>query len=275
MMNIDFSEIYYLIFYFIVYSVGGWILESVYKSIGERKIVNSGFMYGPYCPIYGFGTLIMILALRKITQNIVLLFIVSFVVLSFWEYIVAILLEKIYHNTYWDYSKRKFNIKGRVCLLNSMYWGILGVIFMKIIHPFVSKRTVLLPMETIILIDIIFGTIMIIDVIISSIKTTTISSKFEQIKELNERIKDKLEDMKNDEELIILKKLQLQHHKKKMALYKQLIRVKTVFPTMKSEIINKILNEKIDLKELKEKIKETKIDAQFIKNKVKNVKREK
>ena len=275
MMNIDFSEIYYLIFYFIVYSVGGWILESVYKSIGERKIVNSGFMYGPYCPIYGFGTLIMILALRKITQNIVLLFIVSFVVLSFWEYIVAILLEKIYHNTYWDYSKRKFNIKGRVCLLNSMYWGILGVIFMKIIHPFVSKRTVLLPMETIILIDIIFGTIMIIDVIISSIKTTTISSKFEQIKELNEKIKDKLEDMKNDEELIILKKLQLQHHKKKMALYKQLIRVKTVFPTMKSEIINKILNEKIDLKELKEKIKETKIDAQFIKNKVKNVKREK
>lgn len=267
MMNIDFTETWYLIFYFISYSIGGWILESIYKSIGEKKIINSGFMYGPYCPIYGFGTLIMILALRKITENVIILFIVSFIVLSFWEYVVAVILEKIYHTTYWDYSERKLNIKGRVCLLNSIYWGMLGVVFMKIIHPFIEKKAVLIPLKVIVIIDIIFILIMIVDCIISSIKETTISSRFEQIKELNRKIKDKLETLVNEEESILLKKLQLKYHKRKIALYKQSLRTKKVFPSIKSEAINKVLSEKIDIKEMKEKLKEIKLKTRELKKK--------
>lgn len=258
MTNINQIEMYYLILYFIAYSIGGWILESIYKSIFEKKLINSGFMYGSYCPIYGFGTLIMILALRQITDNVIILFIVSFIVLSFWEYIVAILLEKVYHTTYWDYSKRKFNIKGRVCLLNSIYWGILGVVFMKIIHPFVSNKITNIPINIIMILDGFFIITMITDCVISSIKISTISSKFEQIRDLNNRIKEKLEYIYNEEDTILIKKLQLAHKKKKMALYKQLMRTKKVFPTMKSDIINKILSEKVDLKELKEKIKSEK-----------------
>ena len=153
MIAVDLNWLYYLVFYFITYSIGGWILESSYKSILEKKIINSGFMYGPYCPIYGFGTMIMILALSRLTDNIILLFIVSFVVLSLWEYIAAVFLEKIYHTTYWDYSDKKVNIKGRVCLLNSSYWGILGVVFIKLIHPIVLEYTNIFSIDLVIYLD--------------------------------------------------------------------------------------------------------------------------
>ena len=277
MISIDWNWIHYLVFYFIIYSVGGWILESLYKSVCERKLINSGFMYGPYCPIYGFGTLIMLLALGRLTDNVILLFIVSFVVLSFWEYIVAIFLEKAYHTTYWNYSNKKMNIKGRVCLLNSCYWGILGVTFIKIIHPFISTYSQMLPTNLVIYLDYAIGVIMITDCIISSIKINAITAKFDQIKELNERIKDKLAYMKsnieiskNEEEEILLEKLQLQHNIMKIKLYRQLIRLRKVFPTMKSDTVNKILSEKVDIVELKEKVKSLKEHAKLIKTKIKN-----
>jgi len=113
-----------LLFYFFLYSIIGWILESVYKSVLDKKMINSGFLYGPYCPIYGFGAVIMLLFLNKFENNIFLLFLTAFIILTIWEYIVGIFLEKVYHTKYWDYSTYRFNIKGRVCLLNSFYWGI-------------------------------------------------------------------------------------------------------------------------------------------------------
>ena len=106
-------------------------------------------MHGPYCPIYGFGAIIMLLSLIKLKENVVLLFIVSFVVLSVWEYLASIILEKIYHTKYWDYSDKKFNFKGRICLANSFYWGILGLIFIEIMHPFISKYVEILPINII------------------------------------------------------------------------------------------------------------------------------
>lgn len=129
----DSSEIIYkLLSYFIIYSFVGWILESVYKSIVQKKIVNSGFLYGLYCPIYGFGALIMMLFLEGFKQNLILVFLIAFVVLSIWEYMVGCYLERVFKTKYWDYSNNKFNIKGRVCLLNSIFWGGLGVVFVRI-----------------------------------------------------------------------------------------------------------------------------------------------
>lgn len=272
MLSIDWTQFYYLVFYFIIYSIGGWIVESIYRSICDKKIINSGFMYGPYCPIYGFGTLIMILLLKDLRGSITLLFIVSFVVLSFWEYIVAIYLEKVYHAKYWDYSKSRINIKGRICLLNSVYWGILGIVFTLIIHPFTVKHAVEIPVNIVFYFDIIVGTIMIIDFIISSIKTRTISTKLAKVKELSEKIKSKIsiskqnnKNKKLEESETSIENLQLQHNKLKIALYKQLSRMKKVFPTMQFDSANKFLNEKIDINELKQKIKSIKQHAKNIK----------
>ena len=266
---INLTTIYQLIFFFIVYSIAGWILESIYKSILEKKPINSGFMFGPYCPIYGFGAIIMIALLQNIKSDITLLFIVSFVVLTLWEYVVGVILEKVYHTKYWDYSNNRININGRVCLLNSVYWGILGVVFTRVVHPQVAKLTLLIPSNTLFYIDLIIGLIMIVDATISGINFNLISKKIEELKTLSEKIKEKLEKAKTTKQSKItissknnleekeqnLMQLQLRHNKLTIALYKQLTRLKKAFPTMQLETANKFLSEKIDIKEIKSKIK--------------------
>ena len=123
-----------LVAYFIIYSFIGWVLESTYKSVLQKKWVNSGFLHGPICPIYGYGAMIMYLSLRNLTNNIFILFWFGLIVLSAFEYVVGWLLEITFKTKYWDYSRKMFNIHGRVCLQNSLYWGILGVVFTKIIQ---------------------------------------------------------------------------------------------------------------------------------------------
>ena len=86
--------------YFILYSFLGWIMESVFRSICEKKLINTGFLKGPFCPIYGIGAIIMILILNSFKSNMIVLFIISMLVLTIWEYIVGYLLEKIFKTKY-------------------------------------------------------------------------------------------------------------------------------------------------------------------------------
>lgn len=74
------EELFTLLTYFVIYSFLGWIMESVFRSILEKKLINTGFLIGPLCPIYGFGACIMFLFLEKLSNNVILLFIVSFVI---------------------------------------------------------------------------------------------------------------------------------------------------------------------------------------------------
>lgn len=83
-----------LAIYFIIYSVGGWILESVRKTFLSKKFVNSGFLYGPFCPIYGFGASVIIICISPLKSNYLAVFLVSFFLMSLWEYLVALWLEK-------------------------------------------------------------------------------------------------------------------------------------------------------------------------------------
>lgn len=281
-MITDWTNFYYLMFYFIIYSVGGWLVESIYRSFCEKKLVNSGFMYGPYCPIYGFGTLIMILVLQNLKGDISLLFIVSFIVLSLWEYFVGVYLEKVYHTKYWDYSDHKINLNGRICLLNSIYWGALGVVFTLFIHPAVAKGAFTVPANVVFYIDVIVGTIMIVDFIVSSIKTHSISKNIKKLKVLSEKIRNKLarakdekaNSKKKEEKEIDLEELQIEHNKITVRLYRQLRRMKNAFPTMKSEITNKFLNEKIDVEDLKKRIRDIKAHTKTLKEDIKNKNKE-
>ena len=180
------SQILKLLLYFIVYSFFGWIIESVFKSIIQRKFVNSGFLYGPFCPIYGFGAIIMLLFLEPFKQNIILLFCVAFFVLSIWEYIVGCFLEKKFNTKYWDYTDNFLNIKGRVCLQNSICWGILGVVFVIFIHPFTARYIEVLNDQAVIYLDIILSSVLLIDTSITIINMKSFDSTLEKIKELGE-----------------------------------------------------------------------------------------
>jgi len=129
----------------ITYSFQGWVYESAICSIDERSFVNRGFLNGPVCPVYGFGALASIFILDQRTDNIIILFFVGMLLTCTLEYITALLFEKLFHAKWWDYSHNRFNFQGRVCLLGAVVFGILSVLLIKYIHPFVRDLTNQLP----------------------------------------------------------------------------------------------------------------------------------
>ena len=110
-----------------------------------KGLLTGAFLNGPFCPVYGVGALLVIFLLRPFTQNLLVLFVFGVLVTSVLEYITGFLLEKLFHTTWWDYSKRKFNIKGRVCLRNSLLFGVLSVLLLHFINPFVEKLEAWIP----------------------------------------------------------------------------------------------------------------------------------
>lgn len=257
-----------IFFYFAIYSFLGWCVESIYKTILEKKFINSGFLYGPFCPIYGFGAVIIILLLKKLPQNIFFIFFMSMFLLTIWEYIVGVLLEKIFKTKYWDYSDLKFNINGRVCLKNSIYWGILGVVFAFIIHPFIQKIVNMISVETLFHINIAIYIFLLTDVVITVNRILFIDEKIQQLYEITDKIKEKINELKQSEGLekgaiqnmkVVISELKEQQAILKIKIYKLIIRLKKAFPTMQqSETISKFIEQKIDLKSLKNKIRKNK-----------------
>lgn len=125
--------------YFIIYSVMGWMMETVYCSLLERRFVPRGFLYGPMCPIYGVGVLMMICWFRPLMGNPVVFYLTATVCMSAWEYLVGWFLETTTHIKYWDYSQYRFNLKGRICLWVCLMWGVLSFLVLYFIHPRVER----------------------------------------------------------------------------------------------------------------------------------------
>lgn len=235
-------------------------MESVLKTYIAKKPVNSGFLYGPFCPIYGFGAIFMLFFLQKFKDNIIILFMIAFFSLSLWEYIVGWLLEKIFHTKYWDYTQNKYNIKGRVCLMNSLFWGFLGVIFIHFLHPFIAEKVDVIPINLLTFNTIMITIAIIIDTIVSTVKVSNIKGSLEKLKEITNTIKEKIEELDKkqvDKEYIqaIIEELKYKQTKLKRKLIRQTNHLKKAFPTIKSETIEKI-NE--FLKEKKESVRKGK-----------------
>lgn len=125
--------------YFVVYSFLGWLQETIFCSIVERRLVPRGFLYGPICPIYGVGVLMMICWFQPFMNRPVLFYLVATVCMSAWEYLVGWFLEVTTHIKYWDYSWSRFNLHGRICLPISLAWGALSYIVLYFIHPRVAE----------------------------------------------------------------------------------------------------------------------------------------
>ena len=125
--------------YFIIYSFIGWLMEVVLKSKDEHKFVNRGFLIGPICPIYGFGVLLIILLVGNSKSDLLAVFLKSILVCSVLEYFTSYFMEKLFHARWWDYSKNKYNINGRICLETMLPFGILSTIVIYVVHPLVIK----------------------------------------------------------------------------------------------------------------------------------------
>ncbi len=182
------------IFYFFFYSFIGWFFESCYCSIRPKKWVNRGFLRGPICPIYGTGGLVMMICLvplRHITENLylneLLIFVAGAILCDIVEFMTSYIMEKLFNARWWDYSNKKFNIQGRICLTHTLYWGTCSCLFVFVLEPIIdlylvgqiseSSRNIL---------TYIFLTVFAVDLLVTVIHALgirDISSKFFKISE--------------------------------------------------------------------------------------------
>ena len=156
-----------LFLYFILYSFLGWLMETCYCSILQHRLVPRGFLYGPICPIYGTGVLLMILFFTPLKGNLPLFYVVAVVVMSTWEYFVGWLLEVTTHMKYWDYSHFRFNLKGRVCLWVALVWGVLSYVVIFWIHPPIERLYWLIPHWLVNALCAVLLTILLVDTVLT------------------------------------------------------------------------------------------------------------
>ena len=139
------QNFYELVWIFIIYAFIGWCTEVSYAALDRGIFVNRGFLNEPYCPIYGCGVVIVVAALTPLKDNLLILFAGSFLLTSILEYITGFILEKVFHNKWWDYSNKPFNLHGYVCLKFSIYWGLACTFIMDVIHPIIYKGITMIP----------------------------------------------------------------------------------------------------------------------------------
>ena len=179
--------------YFTAYSILGWACETFYCSVGNRKFVNRGFLNGPVCPVYGFGAVLVILLLQSTEKNLVALFLSGMMVTTVLEYLTSVLLEKLFHMKWWDYSRYKFQINGRVCLLNSLMFGGLSVILMRVLHPWISGLIARIPTSLLPWINLGILAVFAVDTVVTVRSILILKGKMQEIQKLLEEIKTRTE----------------------------------------------------------------------------------
>ena len=138
-------DLYHMINWFIIYSFFGWVWETFYVSIKQGEFINRGFISGPFCTIYGCGAIAVYTILKPAEGNLFILFFGGIVVATLLEYFTAVLMESIFHTSWWDYSDKKINFQGRICLGASLGWGVFTVILFRVLHPVVEDLVSLYP----------------------------------------------------------------------------------------------------------------------------------
>lgn len=183
-----------LFIYFFLYAIIGWMCEVVYCSIPEKKFINRGFLNGPYCPIYGVGALIIITFLMPYVSDPILVFFIGVILTSTLEYVTSWGMEKLFHAKWWDYSDHRFNINGRVCLLNSVLFGILCVILMYLVHPFVNNLVDSFSSFWIQIIATVAAIFFLSDLVESTRETVSFNKKLSSVYEATTELKDNLKE---------------------------------------------------------------------------------
>lgn len=227
-------------FTFCIYSVAGWIMETLLFLIRDKKVVKRGFLFGPVCPIYGCGAVLCTAVLYGRVHNIFLIFVFGLLLCGTLEYLTHFVLEKMFHAMWWDYSSRRFNIKGRVYLNGLLIFGLGAVLIVKVLQPLVFKLIDIIPDTAMYIICFVLYSIFLADFIgtVSDLKGVFASLKHiqnlmitgtqkgvdltrEQVQELNakamenETIAKTISHLQNDNKLVD--------------------RIKTVFPNFQVE----------------------------------------
>lgn len=233
-------------FIFMLYSIAGWIMETLLYMIRDKKVVKRGFLFGPVCPIYGTGAVLCTFVLYGRVNNILLLFIYGLLLCGGIEYITHFVLEKLFNAMWWDYSCRRFNIKGRVYLNGLLTFGAGVVLIVKVLQPLVFKLIELMNTTVLYVVCFILYSILIIDLTatISDLKDMTnmlkhiqnyiISKSQSGVDYTDEKLSEVIKNVKENEYIIntvsyltadnsILKRIRRKHPNFTLKKYKWLL----------------------------------------------------
>lgn len=180
---------------FIIYSFIGWVIEVIDAYIKTGKFVNRGFLIGPYCPVYGIGCTLMIILLSKYLDDIVVLFFMCIVTFSILEYMTSFAMEKLFKARWWDYSNKRFNINGRICLETMIPFGLGGVFIMYVVNPVIMYVLTSMPDILLTIFSIVIGILYTLDLcvsvkVISNLKMTARNIKKDSTIEITRKVKE-------------------------------------------------------------------------------------
>lgn len=181
---------YPLLWLFFIYAFLGWCTEVSYAALKSGRFVNRGFLNGPVCPVYGFGVVIVLWALKPLRGNLLLLFLGSVALTSLLEWLTGFALERLFHQRWWDYSQEPFNLNGYICLRFSIAWGLACLFVVKLVHPSVlwCIRTIPHPVGVGLL--ILFSVTMAVDLAATVRTIARINRQLSQLDELAAGIKE-------------------------------------------------------------------------------------
>lgn len=244
-------RVYFLLF--ITYSMCGWIMEVICKLIQYKRFINRGFLIGPYCPIYGYGAILITLLLKKYITDPIALFFMAIIICGVLEYLTSYFMEKMFKARWWDYSQKKFNINGRICLGTIIPFGLLGIFIMYVSNPFLISKIKLLPEIALNILSITLLVIYILDNIVSGIV----------IRYVKKTEKDFGNELDNTEQMTKKVKEILQNksilHRRLLNAYPKLEAVKIKIKEKKEEIREQVEEQKVEIekkiKQIEKKVK--------------------
>ena len=133
-------RIYLYFIYFLIFAVIGWLIETCFSFYSLGHFTKRGFLYGPLCPIYGWGALILIMFFSTYKKHSFKLLIFAAVIFSIFEYLVSYGMEALFSLKWWDYTDEVLNLNGRISIFYSFAWGIIAILFINFVYPFFKKK---------------------------------------------------------------------------------------------------------------------------------------
>lgn len=174
-------DLYHILSWLYIYSFLGWFWESCYVSVRQKKIINRGFVSGPLCTIYGIGAVSIFLILRPLSDKVFLLYFGGVLAATVLEYVTSLLMETLFHTSWWDYSNEPFNFQGRICLTSSIAWGFFTIMMFKVLHPFVEWIVNLFSIPTGHAMIVIITILYVIDFTFSTLSALKLGQKLKRL----------------------------------------------------------------------------------------------
>lgn len=189
-------DFYYIFYTFILYSIFGWIYESCLVSVRKKSWVNRGFLNGPIIPIYGAGAVLICIVLDPVSKNYLLVFLGGMTLATILEFVTSYIMEKLFHAKWWDYSRYKWNIQGRICPLVSLFWGVLSVLMTIFLKPLSDSMIRNMPRRTGEVLALVILFLVLADLITTVISTLKLNQKLASMRRVREEFAAYIEKTK-------------------------------------------------------------------------------